>query len=208
MRRSPLLLALLALAPLAACGGDDDEPAASESTASTETTADTDADDAVAPDDYAEGVCGAIAGWYDDIDVASTSLVDDANTLSEDPAAGKDLVVAFLDDAIAFTDDLVEDLEDAGAPDTETGEDTAEKLVTGIEDVRELFVGAREDTEALPADDPMALGSGLQDIGAALQESATAVGAQFEEVLSSVDDPELGEAFEGAAACRDLATLS
>jgi len=165
-------------------------------------------DDATAPEDYAESVCGAIAGWYDEIDEASTDLVDDANTIAADPSAGKDLVVAFLDDAIAFTDDLIADLEDAGAPDTETGEDTAEKLVTGIEDVRELFEGARDDTEALSADDPQALGSGLQDIGAALQESATAVGAQFEEVLSSVDDAELGKAFEDAAACQQLATLS
>lgn len=209
VRRSPLLAALLALALLAACGGDgegdDDQAVVTSAPQTTEAEAEADGTDA---DDYAEQACAAIGAWYDEIETASTTLVNDADAIADDPAAGKDLVVAFLDDAIDFTDDLVADLRDAGIPDTETGERTADELVSGIEDVRELFEGARDDTEALPADDPEALGTGLQDIGMALQESATAVGANFEAVLSSVDDPELGAAFEDAPACRDLATIS
>ena len=153
-------------------------------------------------------MCQSIGSWYDEIETASKALVEEASTISADPAAGKQVVLDFLDDAVGFTDTLITDLEDAGVPDTDTGPETADKLVGGIEDVRTLFQQARDDTEALPADNPEALGTGLQDIGTALQESATAVGANFEEVLSSVDDPSLAEAFESAQTCKDLATIS
>ena len=230
MRHSSPLLALLLLVPVAACGGDDDEAAQdkidaqsereeaagdeeteseeeSESEAGSEDDEGSGSGGTASADDYADGVCSSIGTWYEEIETASQGLVSEAETLSEDPAAGKQLVLDFLDDAIGLTDTLVADLEDTGVPDTETGPETADKLVGGIEDVRELFQQARDDTDALPADDPQALGTGLQDIGTALQESATAVGANFEEVLSSVDDDELAEAFEGAASCSDLATI-
>lgn len=204
MRRSPLLFALLALAAVTACGGGDDEPAAGTSDITTTEPDDGRAEPAV----YAEDVCGSIGDWYGRIEKASADLVEDANALTDDAAAGKELVLDFLDDAIDFTDDLVEDLDDAGVPDTDAGESASEKLVAGIEDVRALFQGARDDTEALPVDDPQALGAGLQEIGAALEESSAAVGENFEEVLASVDDPELGEAFETAPSCSELATIS
>lgn len=235
VRRTTLLLALALLVPIAACGGDDEEASTpvtdadgseteSEGSEGSESESEGSAPESesegsgsgddgagaggtASADEYADGVCRSIGGWYGEIDTASTSLVDEASTISDDPAAGKQLVLAFLDDAVGFTETLITDLEGAGVPDTESGPETADKLVSGIEDVRLLFQGARDDTEALPADDPQALGTGLQDIGSALQESATAVGANFEEVLSSVDDPELAEAFETAQSCSDLATV-
>jgi hypothetical protein len=221
VRRSTTLLALLLLLPAAACGGGDDgdDDAATSTTAAptteapeTETETETETEQAegtATPDAYAADVCGSIGGWYDEINSASTALVQDAGSLTEeDPSAGKDLVVTFLDDAIGFTDDLIVDLEAAGVPDTESGEETAERLVSGIGDVRALFSDARDDTAALPADDPQAVAAGLQDIGTALQESATAVGANFQEVLGSIEDPELSEAFETAVPCRELSEAS
>jgi len=154
--------------------------------------------------EYAEGVCTSISTWYQEIETSSRALVEGASATAEDPATGKQLVVDFLDDAIGLTDVLTTDLEDAGVPDTETGPETADTLLGGIGDVQELFSGARADTEALPVDDEEALVTGLQDVGAGLQESATAVGANLEEVLSSVDDPELAEAFDAAPSCQEL----
>lgn len=230
MRRSPALLALLLLVvPLASCGGDDDEAAQDETTTASETDgeseSETDAESetdtesesetersgsggagggAVPADEYAEGVCTSIGTWYDEIETSSRDLVEGASDTTNDPATGKQLVVDFLDDAIGLTDDLTSDLEGLGYPDTETGQDTAEELVTGIGDVNELFSEARADSEALPVDDEEALVTGLQDIGASLQESATAVGANLEAVLSSVDDPELAQAFEASPTCAEL----
>ncbi|MEX2659676.1 MAG: hypothetical protein WD232_08260 [Acidimicrobiales bacterium] len=205
MRHPLLVLTLAALVSVASCGGGDDEPAAGTSEV---TTTEVDDDDRTEPAVYAEDVCGSIGVWYGRIEKASAELVEDANALSDDAAAGKELVLDFLDDAIGFTDELVDELDDAGVPDTDSGESASDKLVAGIEEVRMLFQGAREDTEALPVDDPQALGAGLQEIGAALEQSSTAVGENFEEVLASVEDPELGEAFEGATSCGELATIS
>jgi hypothetical protein len=161
----------------------------------------------VAPDAYAADVCGAIGDWYDQIDTASTALVQDAGAADpQDPAAGKALVVEFLDEAIGLTDGLVADLEGAGVPDTGAGEETADRLVAGIGDVRTLFVDARDDTAALPTEDREVLDTGLEDIGASLQDSATAVGANFQEVLTSIEDPVLADAFETVGPCQELAT--
>ena len=227
MRRSPALLALLLLLPIASCGGDDDEAATDEAETQTESGTETESESesegdsesesetersgsgggsgaAVPADEYAEGVCTSIGTWYEEIQSSSRSLAESANTTSSDPAAGKQLIVDFLDEAIGLTDDLTTDLEGLGHPDTETGQETAADLVSGIGDVSELFSGARADTEALPVDDEEGLRAGLQDIGASLQESATAVGANLQEVLSSADDPELGEAFDAAPSCAGL----
>lgn len=205
MRRSALVLAL---ALLAACGGGGDDEAAGRSETAQTSTVGGGTVGGVTPEDYAGDVCRSIGSWYDEIDQASTALLADADQIEEDPAAGKALVVGFLDDAIGFTDGLIAGLEEAGVPETDGGQRTADELVAGIEEVRELFRGARDDTEALPTDDPQALGTGLQDIGAALQDSATAVGANFEAVLSSVDDPELASAFQDAPACQELTSIS
>ena len=204
MRRSATFLALLLLVPAAACGGDDDGDAAAGSGTTAEDTTTTAG--AVAPDAYAADVCGSIGSWYDRINAASTTLVEDASAADQqDPAAGTQLVIGFLDDAISFTDGLVADLERAGVPDTEAGAETSDRLVAGIEDVRTLFLDARNDTAALPTEDPEIVATGLEDIGASLQDSATAVGANFQEVLTSIDDPALSDAFETAGPCQELA---
>ncbi len=235
MRRTATVLALLLLVPAAACGGDEDETTAEDTTTTeparaerTETESETETETetetgteseaerrsaegsstgAVAPDAYAADVCGAIGSWYDQINTASTALVEDAGAGDQqDPAAGKALVVGFLDRAIALTEDLVTDLEGAGVPDTAAGEETADRLVAGIEDVRTLFVDARDDTTALPTDDRAVLERGLEDIGTSLQDSATAVGSNFQEVLTSIEDPVLADAFESVGPCQELAT--
>ena len=203
MRRSATLLAVLLLVPAAACGGNDDgdaptEPAPTEDAAGPGT---------VAPDAYASDVCRAIDAWFDRINAASAALVEDAGAADQqDPAAGKARVVGFLDEAIGLTDGLVADLEGAGVPETGAGQETADRLVAGIGDVRTLFVDARDDTAALPTEDREVLDTGLEDIGASLQDSATAVGANFQEVLTSIEDPVLADAFETVGPCQELTT--
>ena len=234
MRRSPALFALLLLVPLAACGGDDEEAAqddqeaqvaesegASEEAEPSETEPDdaseTESDAAsegsspggeggeVSADAYADGVCTSISSWYESIESSSLDLVEEAGTLSADPASGKEIVLRFLEDTIDLTDTLVADLGEVGVPDTATGPEAADKLVSGIGDVRDLFSQARDDTAALPTDDEEAIVTGLQDIGTALQESAAAVGSSLEEVLSSPNDPELAEAFKTVPSCSAFA---
>ena len=228
MRRSPALSALLLLVALTACGGDDEEAAqddqqteATESEGEPEEAEPSEAEPSeteseapeseagggggeVSADAYADGVCTSISSWYQSIETSSRDLVEEAETLSADPVTGKEIVLGFLQDTIGLTDTLVTDLERVGVPDTPTGQQTADELVSGIGDVRDLFSQARDDTAALPTEDEEAIVTGLQDIGTALQDSATAVGARFEEVLSSEDDPELAEAFETTPSCSEL----
>ena len=207
MRRSSAL-ALLLLVPAAACGGDDEDTAAdqvegsatsTERDAATATEAEAEAVEGgtVAPEAYATNVCGSIDRWYDRIEAATTDGLRDAETSGNtDSADTKARAVEFFEVAIDLTDEMIVDVEQAGVPDAEGGGETAADVVGGMEDVRALFVTARDDTEALPDDDPEALATGVQGVVASLQGSATAVGSNLEAVLASATDPDLVDAFE------------
>lgn len=230
-RRATIAALLVTISLVAACGGDDEEDAAlddatttteaevgtttseaetttteSTTTESTTTTAEPDGADAgtTTPDDYAEQVCSSIDDWFVDVSTASEGLTAEAGALAEEPTAGKALVLAFLDEVIGHTEDLQDELGDAGVPDTPTGEEVASDLLASIGDVTGLFGQARVETEALPDGDLQAVGTGLQEIGATLQDSADSVGAGVERALTAADDPELRDALNGAPACRSL----
>lgn len=212
-RRATLLLAVLLVLPAAACGGDDDEDDAARITTTTTTAPTTtsapDGASGTTASAYAGAVCSSIGAWYDRIDTAGMAFVADADELNgDDPAADKARVLGFLDEVIASTDELLAELEGAGAADTETGPEAARRLVEGISEVRALFAGAREETAGLPDDDAQAQAAGREGIGDALQESALTLYEELQEALAPADDPELSDAFRSTTACQDLSTVS
>jgi uncharacterized protein YukE len=102
LRRLPLLLALLACALAAGCGGDDSE----SSSAIT----------------WADGVCSALSGWTASVQTAVQSLSGgDAGSSVENAVA----------DVKTATSTLADDLKDLGSPDLEAG-DQAEDSLDGL----------------------------------------------------------------------------
>ena len=98
------------------------------------------------------------------------------------------------------TGELVDAIEDAGVPDVEGGEESADQLVAGLRETQEAFDKAKEDIEALP-DDPQSLQQGAAQIGATLQEALTNVGSSLEDSASK----ELTEVFEKEKSCSEIA---
>ena len=165
MRRKLLrLIALGAISALflGACGGDDGgegEGTEVQEEAGGET---------VPVDEYAGEICSALAAWVTDIQ-------DRASTITEgidpgDAEAGKDRLTEFIGDTVEGTDELIASVEDAGIPDTEGGEEAAEQIQSGLEQVRTILEEAQQKIADLPTD-PQAFGEGAQEIATSLQEA-------------------------------------
>ncbi len=174
------LIAVMALF-ISACGDDDDDGGG----------------DSVAVGEYASDICTAFFGWRDAIQDGQTEL---QSSLAPDaaPQEGKDALQGFLDNAVAASDQLIEDVEGAGTPDTENGEEAADVLQTAAERARDQLEDAQADVADLPTDSPEAFTEAAEQFGSDVEAALGAAG----EGLEDVDAPELDQAFDEEEACQ------
>lgn len=170
-----LLLAVLAAVLLAAgCGGsDDDTPSATE---------------------WADEVCSAMSTWIGSVSSATESLGDGG--LSE---GGLENAV---DDVRDATQTLGDDLQDAGRPDLDAGQEaeaSLEELADDIDENVQELEGAVEDVSG--GGDVL---NAVALITGTLSTMADQVSGAFEELGQLDAAGELEAAFEEADACSDL----
>jgi methyl-accepting chemotaxis protein len=176
--RFPTLAAtvVVALALVAAgCGGEDEPETASTAV-------------------WAEGFCTAVTDWTDEIERIAG---DAASSLSEESLREA------ADGVSTATDTFVEELQDLGAPDTESGqeiEDATQELTDAVEaekaDVEEAVEGASDTTEIAAA---------LAVVGSSLQTLATALQSTLQAIEDADVSGELQTALEDSPACENLA---
>ena len=156
--------------------------------------------DTVSVDAYASDVCTALAAWVTDIQ-------DRASKISEgiepgDAAAGKDRLDEFIGDTVGTTEDLIADVEAAGVPDTDGGEEAAEQIQSGLEQVRSILEEAQAQIADLPTNDPDGFGEGAQEIAMSLQEATTEAAG----TIDSMNSEELDEAFTSNEDCSQYSS--
>ena len=173
------LIAVLALT-ISACGDDDDGGGGS-----------------VAVGDYASDICTAFTDWTQAIQDRQTELQEGLQP-GASPQAGKDALQGFLDDAVAASDTLVEDVDGAGTPDTENGEEAADALQGAAEGARDKLADAQENVADLPTDSPEAFGEAADEFGNEVRSALEGVG----DGLQDIDTPELDEAIDEEEACQ------
>jgi hypothetical protein len=172
-----LMMAALALA-VSGCGGDD-EPEAS------------------GVDAWAESFCSAVGDWRD-------TLEELRNQFTGDPAsfANEEALKDAVETVSSATDELVSELRELGAPETESGE----AVRSSIESLADTV-----DTQKANVDQAVSGISGIADIPAAM----TAVGTALTTMANSLQDTldaietadssgELENAFQQADACTEL----
>jgi hypothetical protein len=152
----------------------------------------------VSPREYVRSVCEAMADWQGEIQDRSTSLAQDLGT-DATPQQGKDALAEFLDGVITDTEGMVDQVEEAGSPDIQDGEDQANRLTDALTQVLEAFRAARTEVQTLPTDSPEAFQQRADEIGSAIQSAITEAGSTFEQ-----PSPELDPVFEGEPACDQL----
>ena len=181
MLRSKLLLLLAVLTLFfAACGDDDDDGGGSADVG-----------------DYASDICTAFTDWTQAIQDRQTELQEGLQP-GASPQEGKDALQGFLDDAVAASDQLVEDVDAAGTPDTENGEEAADALQGAAEGARDKLAEAQENVAELPTDSPQAFGEAADQFGNDVRSALEGVG----DGLQDIDTPELDEAIDQEQACQ------
>jgi hypothetical protein len=165
------LIVLATLVVLAGCGGD--EPSASE--------------------DYANSVCSSLSTWVTDVQATIQSLQESGLSTSRE-----DIQSAF-DQTKGATDALVNDLEQAGAPETEDGQAAQEQLDALATQLRQQLDLIREALDS---------GQGLTAIAAtvstAVSAAANAVNTTYENLKGLDPAGELRDAFENSDDCNAL----
>ena len=184
--KAAALAAVVTLA-LAACSSDGGGDAATQSG---------DTDRTVSAEAYMNTLCGELQTWL-------TSLQEGAQSISGQLAGaeaeqGRQVIGAYLDDAISATQEAAAALGEAGVPDVEGGAEAAQAAVDGLDQVEQVFTDARAAVEELPDDK------------AGFKAGATAIGTQIQSALADnpltalEDNSALAEAESQAEACVAL----
>ena len=183
-KRLRMLAALAALAMLVgACGGGDDDGGGGG--------------DSVSPESYASDICTAVGDWVTAIQEGASEI-----TTSADASSGVEVLQSFLEDAVTETEALISDVEDAGAPDVDGGEEFADQLRGAFDEAKTVLEDARDQAADLPTDDPAAFSTAAADLGTSVQEALGTVGSE----LSEPSDESLATAFEEEEACTSIGT--
>ena len=174
------LIAVFALF-ISACGGDDDDGGG----------------DSASVNDYAADICTAFTDWTQAIQDRQTDLQEGLQP-GASPEEGKEALQGFLDDAVAASDQLVEDVDAAGVPDTENGDQAAQALQDAAEGARDQLADAQENVGDLPTDSPQAFSQAADEFGNEVRTALEGVG----EGLQDIDTPELDQAIDEEEACQ------
>jgi hypothetical protein len=153
----------------------------------------------VEPDQFATDVCSAAKQWVDDIQQGAQDFGGGLSAQSS-PEEIRDGLVGFLEDAIAQTETLIGQVQNAGVPAVDNGEQASGSLVSAFQRVKTAFEDARDRASELPTDDQQAFATGAQELGSTVQQSLVTIGSE----LQNQQNKDLEGAFDENAACTEL----
>jgi exonuclease VII small subunit len=146
-----------------------------------------------ASEDYANSVCRDLSAWVTDVNSAITSLTDAGL------ATDREDVQSSVDQATDATDDLLNSLEELGAPETDAGQQAKSELENLGTTLRSQIDAIEK---ALDADTgAVALAA---TVTAALSTAASAVESAYNDLRGLDPGGELEDAFQNADDCKSL----
>ena len=158
-------------------------------------------DDPVAVDDYANDLCTALTGWTEELRERQTELQEGADT-GGSPEADRDALQRFVDGAVAASDSLVDDVEAAGVPDIEDGEEVADAFQDAVEETRSELEDAQADVADIPTDSSDSYRAAVDDFVSESRSTLEGIDEQLQDVYA----PELDMALDEASACQGSPT--
>ena len=187
---------IVALVFVGCGGGDDPEPAAESTEATTESTEP--AADTASAEEFVSSLCTEMGDWI-------ASLQEGQQTVTEsvqpgDIQSGIDALTAFFDSAVTATEELILGIEEAGVPDVDGGAEIQEEFIARFTEAKTALESARDQVATLPANDPQAFQDAAGDLSTTIQSQLTAVG----DALSTLSQPELDQEAATNEACTAL----
>jgi hypothetical protein len=189
---------VLTIGLLAACGGGSSSSGSSGSSSS-ESSSSSAAGGQVDAKTWATNVCQSTLDWVNAVQQKGQdfgSIASGAGSLDE----AKTAFVSFFDSMIGQTETFLNQLQSAGTPDVEGGDQVASALTTGIQEVEDGFKDAKTKAEALPTDDPTAFTQQVTAIGTDMTTAFDRIGNTF----SALQNSELDQQTKDIPACQQL----
>jgi hypothetical protein len=175
MRSAPVAALLLLAALLFGCG-DDSSPSDVET---------------------AQAVCSTLVAWTNDVAEAVDATENQMMTATDLAA----LMVAAVDDAIARTEQLGEELDDLSFPEGEGGDQLADELRSGQEAALADLHGFRAELEDIPEPDPESRNYRKAQLVVELEKPRSLVKP---DVQNDLDDPDLEAAIAAEPSCEHV----
>jgi hypothetical protein len=195
MRKSLAVLAAAGmLTILSGCGTSGGEDDASDTTDPAETT--TTEAEGVEVEAWADSFCGSFSTWLDEIQAASSGVADEV--VPGDIGSAKTAISNLFGTASAATEGLIEDLEGAGAPAIDDGDQLVDDLVTKFEAFNDAALAAQADTEALASEDVASFQGAADELTTRFQDEVNTVADSFAEIDADYPSPELNAALSAS----------
>jgi len=152
-------------------------------------------DGATASEQWAGDVCGAVATWEDSISTIATDFSD---------GISREVVSEKIAEAGDATKELADQLRDAGAPETEAGDEAKSAIESLADDVESTIDAIKDEVEALPDSGVEGLVSGVAQIRTELTELVVEGQVTIEQLKQLDPADELVEAIESNETCQSL----
>jgi hypothetical protein len=153
----------------------------------------------VTPKKWVHSLCTSLADWQNQIQQGQ-SVVSSVQSAT-DLAQVKDQVVNYFQSTVDATDKLLTSLGKAGTARVKNGDKIARDIKKGFNQIRGVFVTARDNTRSLDTSDPAQFGSSLTNIGTALDDAAKGNRSTFNSIDTKYHPAALDRAFNSDPAC-------
>ena len=147
--------------------------------------------------EWAGRVCSALVPWRTQIADLNARAQHQMSTAST-PAQTRDNLLELLSGAETVSESARSAVAAAGTPDVDGGDEVARRFKASLEGTRDAYARARGDLQALPTDDAEGFYDGVVVVMTRLTEEYAKSGVD----TTTLDSPELREAFEGVDQCR------
>lgn len=149
----------------------------------------------------------AVVTWTGSVCSALTPVVQTLGTPPHsdvsDAAAAKQAYLAYVDRALRETEQAEQQVDQAGAPPVQNGDDLAQDVRGQLVDLRHDLEQAKAQLEQADPSDPAALGQAMSAAG----NIVSSTGDSAQAVTAVSGDPQLNAAFNQAASCDQLRTI-
>ena len=154
-------------------------------------------DESISVGDYANDLCTALIDWTETVRASEMELREGAQP-DQSPADDKEALQQFVDGAAEASQKLVEDVDAAGTPDTENGEEAADAFRAAVEETSDELEDARAEVGELPTDSADSYRTAVDEFVAGLRDTLDGIDDQ----LQDVEAPELERALDESSACQ------
>jgi len=183
MSRIGAALAIVLVALLSACGQDDSGGSATKPPVSASV--------------WTKDVCMTVRPWAGKIRTAVTNTETTLGKSSE-PKVVKPQLTQLFAGAVKSTDKAIADVDKAGVPDVDNGEQIAKNFRAALVSARNAFAAAQKSVQGLDTSDKKKFDAAVSQVGTKLKQDYAKAGKTIETATSA----ELTKAFEKEPACQ------